>query len=209
MNPDEIPAQSLQSLVNACLIACLLALTVLFVAVLPAEYGIDPTGLGQKMGLMALAESAQAKALNCLPAQQGAAAVSVSPATVAEKSPAAELTTLDESKAISWQNQVSIEIPPQKGLEYKFKMAKGAVLEFSWTTENGTALYYDFHGEPEGATDGYFKSYQEKNESASKGKLIAPFDGIHGWYWENATDQPVKIQLKSKGVYEVLGVMGG
>ncbi|CAG7856198.1 hypothetical protein MCAMS1_00599 [biofilm metagenome] len=207
MNSEDMPVQSAQSLINACLIACILALVVLFTAVLPAEYGIDPTGLGQKMGLTALAESVQANALNCPPAQQSAA--TVMPQTTAATTASSDLNTLDESQPITWQDEVTIEIPPQKGLEYKFKMAQGAVLEFTWAADNSTVMYYDFHGEPEGATDGYFKSYQEKKDSTAKGKLIAPFAGIHGWYWENATDKPVKIQLKSKGVYEVLGVMGG
>ncbi len=207
MNPEDMPVQSVKSLMNACLIACLLALVILFAAVLPAEYGIDPTGLVKKMGLTTLAESTQAKALNCLPGKPRV--VMANPATVKEKMLTSELSPLDESQAITWQDHVSIEIPPKKGLEYKFKMAKGASLEFSWATENAAVLYYDFHGEPEGATDGYFKSYQETNNKIAKGKLTAPFDGIHGWYWENATDQPVKIQLKSKGKYEVLGVMGG
>lgn len=202
MNSEQIPAQSVQSLTNACLVAVVLATIVLFVAVLPAEYGIDPTGLGEKLGLTALAKNAQTAGQDCIPAKPNAQVANTSAAV-------AELSVLDESQPIQWQHEVSITIPPQKGLEYKFKMAQGAVLEFSWTTENGEALHYDFHGEPEGATDGYFKSYQETSDKMAKGKLIAPFAGIHGWYWENASDKPVKILLKSKGVYEVLGIMGG
>ena len=107
---------------------------------------------------------------------------------------------------IKWKNTVKIVIPPKKSLEYKFAMVQGSTLEFSWQTD-GATVYFDFHGEPKGATDGYFKSYLETRLANSKGKLTTPFEGIHGWYWENETDQPVTITLSTNGSYEILGVM--
>jgi len=59
MNKIEHPIQSVKSLIKATLVACLLAVIILLTAILPAEYGIDPTGLGEKMGLMVLSEPAE------------------------------------------------------------------------------------------------------------------------------------------------------
>lgn len=58
------PETSLTKLIIASLFAFILATVILIGAVLPSEFGIDPTGVGKKMGLTALApqstESGQA-----------------------------------------------------------------------------------------------------------------------------------------------------
>ncbi|MBK8814042.1 MAG: hypothetical protein IPN42_00280 [Methylococcaceae bacterium] len=207
MTQENLPVQSVKSLINTSLTAILLAMAVLFVAVLPAEYGIDPTGLGAKMGLTALSHAGRnttpSSTENCAPTQQSQTQSSPEIKSII---PVNELQPLDAAKQIQWKDSVKIVIPPKKGLEYKFGMNKGAVLEFSWHTDGGL-IYFDFHGEPKGATNGYFKSYLEKMESESSGALTAPFEGIHGWYWENETSRPVTIDLKTTGTYQVLGVM--
>ncbi len=207
MNSEDIPIQSTKSLINACLVAVLLATVILFTAVLPAEYGIDLTGLGNKLGLIALSEISQQNlpldAEDCSKPKQD---VVVNQPQVATAKPTGDNHPLENSKSIQWKDSVNIVIPPQKGLEYKFAMAKDAVLEYSWKTD-GVPIYFDFHGEPKGATDGYFKSYLEITSNESKGVLTTPFEGIHGWYWENKTAQPITIQLSTNGKYEVLGVM--
>ena len=37
----------------------------------------------------------------------------------------------------------------------------------------------------------------------ASGTLTAPFSGIHGWYWENTTDQPVTVTLTTAGFYNL------
>jgi hypothetical protein len=207
MNSENIPIQSTKSLINASLVAVLFAVAILFVAILPAEYGIDPTGLGKKLGLISLSESATktslAMAANCNKPIEAPVENSAKPATASTGS---DIRVLENADAIKWQDTVKIVIPPKKGLEYKFAMVQGSTLEFSWQTD-GATVYFDFHGEPKGATDGYFKSYLETRLTNSKGKLTTPFEGIHGWFWENETDQPVTITLSTNGSYEILGVM--
>lgn len=204
MTTENLPVQSIKSLINATILAVLLALLILFTTVLPAEYGIDPTGLGKKMGFIVLSERAQKNTLSCPEAKQ--AEIIATAKTRVDSEAHNEFQSLDESKPIQWADTVSIVIPPLKGLEYKFAMEKGAVLEFAWATD-GEAIYFDFHGEPTGAKNGYFKSYKDTTDKELKGLLTAPFEGIHGWYWENETNQPVTINLNTKGSYKVLGVM--
>ncbi len=176
MNQTQAPAQSIKSLVKALIIATVLALVLLIVAVLPAEYGIDPTGLGERLGLMALAE----------------------PADNAEK-------VLSEDVLLVQQGTVEITVPAMSGIEYKFQIDKGMVLEYSWKT-NGGSLYFDFHGEPQGDTTGYFKSYKESTLRMDKGSFTMPFTGSHGWYWKNENSKSMTVLLKTKGVYQVLGL---
>lgn len=102
-----------------------------------------------------------------------------------------------------WKDSVSITIPARGDKEYKFYLAKDAAIEYAWETD-GAALFFDFHGEPEGDSTGYFKSYKKSTESQASGYLSAPFGGTHGWYWKNNTQSPVIITLKSKGAYQRL-----
>lgn len=206
MNQENIPVQPVKSLINATLVAVLLAVVILFAAVLPAEYGIDPTGLGKKMGLTVLAgQSSQIAAKDCPDMGQAQAQAGD---TVTESNANRASATVAQQTGIATERNdtVTIVIPPQKGLEYKFYMERDYALDYSWATD-GKPIYFDFHGEPKGAKDGYFKSYATATYSKGSGSLMAPFEGIHGWYWENGTDQPITIVLNTKGVYKVLGVM--
>lgn len=235
MNDTNPPVQSLKSLIIASAVATVIAGFVLIIFVLPAEYDIDPTGLGKKMGLTVLAastaESNQAQAiaipiqpqpvtaLTC-PDQKNEIILAQTTATIAKSEPEpaakAEIKAKKETEnspqniaavqAPQWQDTVKIIIPPKQGLEYKFHLQKGASLEYAWASD-GTKLYFDFHGEPKGDKTGYFKSFKESTDRQSSGALIAPFEGSHGWYWENSTRAPVTVILNTKGSYRILGLM--
>jgi hypothetical protein len=190
MQDSNPPVQSVKSLTIASISALCLAGAVLVTAVLPAEYGIDPTGFGEMTGLTSLSSTSKtASAVAGVCPESQAAISAAQPATASQ-----------------WQDTVKIVVPAGEGLEYKFHLAKGAALEYSWST-NGTALYFDFHGEPQGDKTGYFKSYKETTDSQSSGSLSAPFEGSHGWYWENKSSAPVTVVLNTKGAYRILGLM--
>lgn len=184
MNNVNPPVQSLKSLIIATMVAIILATIILIVAVLPAEYSIDPTGLGKTMGLTTLSEQAEK---------------SIEPTKVISSNEQVELLP-------QWADSVKITVPANDGLEYKFHLAKGAKLEYSWETD-GSKLYFDFHGEPKGDKTGYFKSFKESTANQSSGSLTAPFEGSHGWYWENKTRSSVTVILNTKGDYRILGLM--
>jgi hypothetical protein len=187
---NTLPTASIKSLIFSSIASIVLAAIILLIAVLPAEYNIDPTGLGKKLGLTVLAQTHDDE--------------EVKPAVIS--CPDTEKVT-DEKVAVStWQDSVMITVPPKKGLEYKFHVIKGEKLEFVWKTD-GSVLYFDFHGEPQGNTTGYFKSFKESTQSESSGTLVAPFTGSHGWYWENKTNKTVVINLKTRGQYKIKGLM--
>ena len=58
---EIIQAPSMAKIARATLVAAVVAVVILLVAVLPAEYGIDPLGTGKELGLMGLANAAAAK----------------------------------------------------------------------------------------------------------------------------------------------------
>jgi len=186
---NTLPKASIKSLIISCLVSIALAIVILLIAVLPAEFNIDPTGLGKKLGLTVLAqtdtETIKAGVISC---------------------PEAAKPADGETEPVEWPDSVMITVPAGKGLEYKFHVNKGDKLEFIWKTD-GSSLYFDFHGEPQGNTTGYFKSFKESTQSESSGTLIAPFTGSHGWYWENKTNHAVIINLKTRGQYKIKGLM--
>lgn len=53
---DGIPMPSRRALLRSTMIAAVVAIVVLFVIVLPAEYGYDPTGIGRPLGLTEMGE---------------------------------------------------------------------------------------------------------------------------------------------------------
>ena len=34
--------------------------------------------------------------------------------------------------------------------------------------------------------------------------MTAPIDGIHGWYFRNRSERPIKIRLKLSGFYQLV-----
>lgn len=190
---NTIPQPSVKALILSCILSTLLAIIILLVAVLPAEFNIDPTGLGETMGLTVLSQTADTAAKPTV--------ISCADPSLENKDPID-----NQIQTPQWQDTVIITVPAKKGLEYKFHIRKSGTLEFAWNTD-GAQLYFDFHGEPEGDKTGYFKSFKESTQSQSSGTLSVPFTGSHGWYWENKTNQAVTIILKTRGNYKIIGLI--
>ncbi|TKB54730.1 hypothetical protein [Ferrimonas aestuarii] len=181
MSEFNAPVYSVSTLVKATVAAAGIAAVVLVSCILPAEYNIDPTGLGKAMGLTELAEAAATPPVVDLKQQLK------SPQVLAERS-----------------DQVTVTVAPGKGIEYKLLMEQYGHLEYQWKTD-GVELYFDFHGEPKGDTTGYFESFAITTSDGMKGSLTAPWAGSHGWYWKNNSDQAVVVTLFMKGNYTIKG----
>lgn len=180
-------APTRKELLTATAVALGIALVVLVAAVLPAEYGIDPTGIGRMTGIARL-DGSQAS-------DPGAPSLA-SPAHRPEALPFRTDT-------------VNVTIRPHDGLEYKLAMRANASLVYSWSAP--APLYFDFHGEPTelppDAAPGYFESHEEDTRASGHGSLRAPFSGRHGWYWQNDGDTPVTVTLRLSGYYDVIGAV--
>jgi hypothetical protein len=160
------------------LFSLIFAAITLLTIILPAEYNIDPTGIGHALGLTVFNNTK------------------------------AETTTLPQKKSekTKWAvEKIDIIVPAHSGVEYKFTLQQHKKLTYQWMT-NGTALYFDLHGEPEGDTTGYFESYAIATLSGMEGSFTTPFAGTHGWYWKNTSDAPVIVQLTVKGEYAQHGL---
>ena len=173
---------STKSLIKASISAVVIAVVTLVLFILPAEYNIDPTGIGHELGLTTLANAGE------------------------DNSTQAEGDITDaESKTTEFET-IEVTVPAGRGIEYKFAMPQYAKMTYEWITD-GEPLYFDLHGEPEGDTTGYFESYGASITNEMKGSVTVPFSGSHGWYWRNDTEEDVSISLKTYGNYNVIGVL--
>ena len=183
--PDQA-IEARQRIAVAAGFALLGAGLILVMFVLPAEYGIDPLGTGARTGLLDLGlVGQQVEALSGSAATDGATATIVVPQDRAFK-----------------QETVEFTIAAHEGMEYKYRLDKGEALLYSWKTTG--PVNCEFHAEPDGAPRGYAQTYEKVDrKSEASGTLTAPFPGIHGWYWENTTDQEITVTLTTAGYYNL------
>jgi hypothetical protein len=93
-----------------------------------------------------------------------------------------------------------ITLRPKEGIEYKYEMEKGATMVYSWKAT--AKVNHEFHGEPEGAPRGYADTYlKEDGVDQSHGTFLAPSKGIHGWFWENTSEQDVTVTINAAGFF--------
>lgn len=185
---------STRSLARASAAATAAAAAILVLFVLPAEWGIDPTGAGKAMGLSRMAEGEGET-----PAAADEASDATGTFTVPEQAKASIETTTP------WRSdEKTLTLAPHTGIEAKAHMRVGDRLVFHWTAKGGE-VRMDMHGEPKNGKPGEFTSYwKQKNMTDAQGSFIAPFDGTHGWYWRNGGETPVTISLATTGFYEDL-----
>lgn len=170
------PLPTRAQLLRATVLAAVVAAALLVTVVLPAEYGVDPTGIGSRLGLRRSAISA--------------APISAEAAATVTMEPAAFRT--DELQVtLAWGEDVEI----------KATMQKGQTMVFTWEASGGP-VNVDMHGEPLNAVDGEATSYAKaEDQSTAAGAFRAPFDGRHGWFWENFNEKPVTITVRTSGYY--------
>jgi hypothetical protein len=206
-NPD-LPSS--RTLLRSTLIAAVVALALLVTVVLPAEYGVDPTGIGRVLGLtemgeikVALAkEAALADSLEAVAVAAGTtdSAASPTPAAPAVAPPA---TAANPSPAADSDNShvTEIVLRPNEGKEIKLAMTKDSRVTFSWSTDRGV-VNYDTHADAPGIRyHGYAKGTGKKSD---EGVLVAAFDGMHGWFWRNRGAETVTVTLRTSGEYTEL-----
>ena len=174
--------------------ALLVAGLILVLFVLPAEFAVDPIGTGRLFGLLPLGETAR---------QIDAFKSSQTDASGASDGAGTAIRTIVPQDRGFQQEAREFEIPPGVGMEYKYRLEKGESLLFSWQTKPSQPVTYEFHAEPDGAPAGYAETYEKGGARQASGTLVAPFTGIHGWYWENTGTSPLTVSLTAAGFYNM------
>lgn len=206
---NELPGT--RKLVRSTVIALLTAVGLLVTVVMPSEYAVDPTGVGRALGLTQmgelksiLAQEALADAAPPQPAPAKALPAAIAPAQqVAQaqpvEKPVAQPVTAPGPALKT--NQMSVTLKPGEGTEIKLEVLKGKTVSYEWTAVGGP-VNFDTHGEPYNGEKGYFHSYSKgKQVKSDKGEFTAIFDGTHGWFWRNRSNNDVTIALRTTGDY--------
>ena len=191
--PTRAELPSTKQLVRSTLIALAAAIAILVTAVLPGEYGIDPTGVGRVLGLTQMGEIKMQLARE---ADADAAAESDANADASSQIAAASQQAGEEAVA-GRRDQVSVTLAPGEGAEVKLSMRAGARATFAWDVDRGV-VNYDLHGDGGGRSISY---EQGRGVPSHAGELEAAFDGNHGWFWRNRGREPVTVTLRTNGDY--------
>ena len=98
-------------------------------------------------------------------------------------------------------------------VEYMIQMKAGDTVVYSWEVQNiadPQAFMTEFHGhtEPVGGR-GDLMFYEKGAGAKANGALVAPWVGIHGWYWQNKSANPVVVRLRMAGFYELIAGQSG
>jgi len=179
-----VQAPSKRAILKATGIALAVALLILFTAVLPAEYGIDPLRTGKALGLTGISKAAESStAGRATPVQTG----------IYTAQPGPYKTDTED-----------LALGPGEGVEIKYHMLKGAAMVYAWKASG--KITFEFHGEPDQKpSPDYFESYQlddKVGQDHAYGSFTAPTTGIHGWFWENKGHDIVQIHLTTAGFFD-------
>ena len=190
---SELPSSA--RLLRSTAMAAGVAGVLLVTTILPAEYAIDPTGIGRLLGLTQMGEvkvalAAEAELADAQPVPEPATAVAPKPSTAQVAAPAS-------AAAPQPPHEVSITLAPNQAAEIKVEMRKGATIRYLWSTD-GPRVNFDTHGDGAGIK---YHGYAKGSEVRSQGSLIAAFDGSHGWFWRNRSAKPATITLRVEGDY--------
>lgn len=196
-NIDDLPTS--RQLLRATAISAAVAAALLVTVVLPAEYAIDPTGIGAKLGFTEMGEIKEQLAQEAAADDAATALAANAAVPAAASSTAAAPQPAAASEARSDVTSVTLE--PGQGAEIKATMAEGLRLTYDWSVSGG-AVNYDTHADAPGIDyHGYDKG---QNSAREQGQLVAPFDGKHGWFWRNRGDTPVTVTLRTQGAYTAI-----
>lgn len=195
---SELPSS--RTLLRSTLIAAGIALLLLVTVVMPAEYGVDPTGIGRVLGLKEMGEIKQSLAAEAAADEATDSALGSTP--LASAAPAtAPLATSDATPAGVRVDTISVLLQPGQGREIKLAMGNGARVDFEWSASGGV-VNYDQHADRTAPPAIKYHGYRKGNAVAADGDvLVAAFDGMHGWFWRNRTTAPVTVTLRASGNY--------
>lgn len=172
---DTAPPTS-RRLNRAVLMAMAAAAVIVTTTVLPAEYGVDPTGIGRVLGLTQMGEM-----------------------KVGSKAPTGPVKGDSITETTDGGKRVQIVIGPYGLREVKAEMNAGTEMAYEWST-NGGAVEFDFHGDPTvKSPSGAPPSYETGTKASATGMFKSSFSGHHGWAWKNLTAKPVIITAIVKG----------
>ncbi|EGQ8514419.1 transmembrane anchor protein [Vibrio parahaemolyticus] len=207
--PNRAELPTTKQLVRSTFIALATAIVLLITVILPAEYAIDPTGMGRALGLTEMGEI-KAQLAQEAEEDQANSSVVADTKTVQNAPVKAEPEVAPQQLEVSstkpevavavepvWKDKIMLSLKPGQGAEVKLVMEKGQIAQFEWVSKGGP-VNYDTHGDGNGNSISYEKG---RGVPDDQGELEAAFTGNHGWFFRNRNDKTVMVILKTNGDY--------
>lgn len=198
--PANLPTT--RQLIRSTIIAAVIAAVLLVAVVLPAEYGVDPTGIGNALGLT---EMGRIKVSLAKEIEQAESAEKIVPAVASTPPAAATETTASAppaaAAAASRSDVTTITLQPGQGREIKLAMRDGARVTFSWSTDKGV-VNFDEHADSKNPPRDYHGYRKGTAVGKDEGVLTAAFEGWHGWFWRNRGKEALTVTLRTNGDYQ-------
>ena len=198
LSNNELP--SIGKLFKSTILAVFVAAVILITVVLPAEYGIDPTGIGNLIGLVKMGE------IKVSLAQEAASERAIEKKQKSESGNKLQSATIPVAEDIAPESdvnvksdQMTITLKQNEGKEIKLAMKKGEKVNYTWWTDKGRANF-DVHADSK-ALEISYHNYEKGSLEKSEGVLEAAFDGSHGWFWRNRTSETMTVTLQVSGNY--------
>ena len=194
---EELPSSA--QLLRSTVIAAASAVLILFAVVLPAEYGLDPTGAGRVLGLTEMGEikqelSDEAEQDRLLDKATG------DQSSLLDGVLSLFIGTAHAQVTETWSDVVAFTLDPGETYEVKLAMKEGDLADYRMLVEGGR-VNFDMHAHGGGKSTTYKKG---RGSTGSEGQLVAAFDGDHGWFWRNRDKESLTVTLQVRGTYDEL-----
>lgn len=220
INQSTTHLPSTKQLIISTLIALSVAIFLLISVVLPAEYAKDITGIGKWLGLQTMGEIKQQLSDEALadaePVTPNTVKTLTAKALVTEQvtekitqsgTIQAKVVTPATEQAVNFVQVVTkaeiaktarrtVTLKPGEAAEIKLSMQKQARVSYQWSVDSGH-VNYDTHAD--NANTRYFAYHKAKAIREDKGVLTAAFNGKHGWFWRNRSQQTLTLTLQVTG----------
>ena len=191
---EDLPSN--KQLARMSIIAVIGAAFIGICAYLPAEYGVDPTGIGTVLGLTEMGEikqelEAEAEADRLLHGEQ-------EELSFIDRVLGSFISTAHAQE--TWRDEIVFTLEPGAFTEIKATMEEGATLTYAWVAEGGR-INFDLHAHAGGQDVTYERG---RGQTEGEGSFETPFAGDHGWFWRNRDDEAITVTLQLRGEYTAI-----
>ena len=88
-------------------------------------------------------------------------------------------------------------LDPFASVEIKYDMSKDGALVYEWSADG--EVLFDLHAHPTIGGVEAAVSFDQARAAGGAGSYVAPFDGFHGWFFENRGHSTVDVTLSIVG----------
>ena len=201
--PGQFEPPSGKHILIGTIVALAIAIVVLVAVIWPSEYGRDPTGIGDALGItgMSTAPTVTIELVDTIGGNENVREVEIP--DFGDPVPLPNPNVHQAAPGAPQTRTMTVELDVDGETEVKAVLLENHVIVYDWQVDDGI-VYSDFHGHNPDFGRDFWVRYQEDQRGAEggNGSLVAPFAGEHGWYWVNLEDHPVTITLTVTGFVE-------